>query len=94
MHAIGVRELKNRLSRYLALVREGERVVVTDRGKPVAVLGPMEGKDGRNLSRAQRAGALARRGLITLPRGTPDLSTRPVAIRGEPISRTLIRDRR
>ena len=37
MHAIGVRELKNRLTRYLALVMEGQRVVVTDRGKPVAV---------------------------------------------------------
>lgn len=94
MHAIGVRDLKNRLTRYLALIKEGERVVVTDRGKPVAVLGPIEGQDGRKLSKAQRAAALARRGLITLPHGTPDLRTRPIAIRGEPISRTLIRDRR
>jgi prevent-host-death family protein len=94
MHAIGVRELKNRLTRYLALVREGERIVVTDRGKPVAVLGPVEGADGRRPSRAQRAAILARRGLITLPRGSLDLSSRPVAIRGKPISGTLVRDGR
>ncbi|MBI4241003.1 MAG: type II toxin-antitoxin system Phd/YefM family antitoxin [Candidatus Rokubacteria bacterium] len=94
MHTIGVRELKNHLTRYLGLVREGERVVVTDRGKPVAVLGPVEGRDGRKPSTAQRAAALARRGLITLPQGSPDLRTKPVRIRGEPISRTLIRDRR
>ncbi len=94
MQAVGVRELKNRLTRYLALIKEGERVVVTDRGKPVAVLGPVEGTDGRKLSKAHRAAVLARRGLIALPHGIPDLSTRPVVIRGEPISRTLIRDRR
>jgi antitoxin (DNA-binding transcriptional repressor) of toxin-antitoxin stability system len=40
MRAIGVRELKNRLSEYLRLVRGGERVLVTDRGKVVAELGP------------------------------------------------------
>jgi prevent-host-death family protein len=94
MHAVGVRELKNRLTRYLALVRGGERIVVTDRGKPVAVLGPVAGANGRKPSTAHRAAALARRGLITLPHGTPDLRTRPVAIQGEAISRTLIRDRR
>jgi len=94
MQTVGVRELKNRLTRYLALIKEGERVVVTHRGKPVAVLGPVEGLDGRKPSKAEQLAALARRGLITLPQGTPDLRTRPVAIRGEPISRTLIRDRR
>lgn len=94
MHAIGVRELKNRLTRYLALVKEGKRVVVTDRGRPVAVLAPVGAQEGRKPSKAQRVAALARRGMITLPHGTPDLTTRPVAVRGEPISRTLIRDRR
>ncbi len=48
----------------------------------------------RALSHHEVWQALARRGLITLPQGTPDLRTRPVAIRGEPISLTLIRDRR
>lgn len=35
---IGVRELKARLSHYLRLVESGERIVVTDRGKPSALL--------------------------------------------------------
>jgi antitoxin (DNA-binding transcriptional repressor) of toxin-antitoxin stability system len=38
MKAVGVRELKNRLSEYLRAVREGERVLVTDRGQVVAEL--------------------------------------------------------
>ena len=40
MRAVGVRELKNRLSEYLRLVRLGERVLVTDRGEVIAELGP------------------------------------------------------
>lgn len=35
---VGVRDLKNNLSRYLERVRSGEEVVVTDRGRPVARL--------------------------------------------------------
>ena len=36
MKEVGVRALKNQLSHYLAQVRSGETVVVTDRGRPVA----------------------------------------------------------
>ena len=38
MKAVGVRELKNRLSEYLRLVRNGEEILVTDRGQVVAEL--------------------------------------------------------
>ena len=38
MKAVGVRELKNRLSEYLRLVRNGEEILVTDRGEVVAEL--------------------------------------------------------
>lgn len=36
MRTVKVAELKNRLSAYLQLVREGEEVVVKDRDRPVA----------------------------------------------------------
>jgi antitoxin (DNA-binding transcriptional repressor) of toxin-antitoxin stability system len=38
MKAVGIRELKNRLSEYLRLVRSGEEILVTDRGEVVAEL--------------------------------------------------------
>jgi len=38
MKAVGVRELKNRLSEYLRLVRGGEEILVTDRGQVIAEL--------------------------------------------------------
>ena len=39
---VGVRELRQNLSRYLRRVARGERLEVTERGKPVAVLGPVD----------------------------------------------------
>ncbi len=42
MEEIGVRELRQHASRWLARVQAGETFVVTDRGRPVARLGPLE----------------------------------------------------
>ena len=41
MHSVGVRELRQNASRYLALVKCGESVQVTERGQPVALLVPV-----------------------------------------------------
>lgn len=40
MITVASKELKNRLGRYLAAVRSGDTVQVTDRGRPVACLVP------------------------------------------------------
>jgi prevent-host-death family protein len=41
MEEVGIRELKASLSRYLGKVKEGETVVVTERGKPIARIVPV-----------------------------------------------------
>lgn len=38
---VGVRELRQNLSKYLRRVASGERLEVTERGRPVAVLAPL-----------------------------------------------------
>lgn len=38
MHIVGVRELKNRLTYYQGLTKEGDRIIVTDRVTTIAVL--------------------------------------------------------
>lgn len=38
---VGVRELRDNLSRYLERVRAGEEVVVTDRGRAIARVSPV-----------------------------------------------------
>lgn len=40
---VGIRELKAKLSAYVELAARGETLTVTDRGKPVATLGPPPG---------------------------------------------------
>jgi antitoxin (DNA-binding transcriptional repressor) of toxin-antitoxin stability system len=40
MRAVGIRELKNKLSHYVHLVEAGESVLVTDRGTVVAEMHP------------------------------------------------------
>jgi len=42
MVTVGSRELKNRLGKYLGLVRKGQTLQITDRGKRVALLVPAQ----------------------------------------------------
>lgn len=46
MISIGVRELRRDASQWLARVRAGETIVVTDRGRPVARLAPLTPTSG------------------------------------------------
>lgn len=38
---VGIRELRDGLSRFLGSVTEGNRIVVTDHGKPIAEIRPL-----------------------------------------------------
>jgi prevent-host-death family protein len=44
--SVGIRELRQHLSVYLRRVEQGETLEVTERGRPVAVLGPLPEKLG------------------------------------------------
>lgn len=44
---VGIRELKNGLSKYIDRVRAGGEVIVTDRGRPVARLSAVDASDDR-----------------------------------------------
>lgn len=49
MERIGVRELRQHASRYLARVESGESLEVTDRGRPVALLVPVKSDPWQSL---------------------------------------------
>jgi prevent-host-death family protein len=55
MSSVGVRELRQRASELLRRVQAGEAIEITDRGRPVALLGPLP--DDR-LARLRAAGDL------------------------------------
>lgn len=61
MERVGVRELRQNLSVYLRRVRGGEKLEVTERGRPVAVLQPIVAADDR-LARLEERGIPVRRG--------------------------------
>ena len=69
MKAVGIRELKARLSEYVRLVRSGEVVLVTDRGEVVAELAPPR-TTRRTTSDEAGIDDLVTRGLMT--RGAPN----------------------
>ena len=54
---VGVRELRQNLSVYLARIARGETLEVTDRGQPVAILAPLP-KPTSVLERLKREGRL------------------------------------
>src|SRR2546428_9112166 len=66
MRAVGLRALKNRLSEYVRLAAPGETVLVTDRARVVAELGPPRESRSPLLADARLAEAV-RRGWITPP---------------------------
>ena len=39
---VGVRDLKNNLSRYIDRVQQGDEIIVTEHGKPVARLSAVD----------------------------------------------------
>lgn len=61
MVRVSVTEAKNRLSALLDRVREGETVLITDRGIPVAQLAPpVAESDDDRLARLERKGIIRR----------------------------------
>ena len=64
---VGIAELRQNLSEYLRRVERGERLVVTDRNRPVAELGPPPAT-GDALDRLIAAGRVSR----PLRRGLPE----------------------
>ena len=93
MGAVGVRELKNRLTYYLRRARKGEEVIVTDRGRPVAVLQSLQHLD-RASALETRLARLAALGIVTLPTRKGFGRNRPLRISGPPVSRAILEDRR
>jgi prevent-host-death family protein len=95
MRTASVSETKARLSALLDLVRAGETVTITDRGRPVARLVPAVGRDeGDDEARLQR---LERAGLIRRPKERLDIEAflaQPKAKSRESVLEALLEERR
>jgi prevent-host-death family protein len=88
---IGARELKTRLGAYLREVREGNTIIVTDRGEPVAELRPLPRGGTTEKARLDELVAL---GKLTHGSRKALSSFRPIPLEGRPVSETIAEDRK
>jgi len=87
---IGLREANQKFSKAMKAVRAGEEVVLTERGKPIAVIKPINRKlAGEAVIRRLEAAGLLR--AASKPYLLPPWRARKV--KGAPLSKTLREER-
>jgi prevent-host-death family protein len=90
VNTVGIRELKTHLSRYLKRVRSGARLVVTERGRSIATISPVEAP--ADVAWAQQ---LVAEGRAHWSGGKPTGASNPVSVTGKrSASSVVIEDRR
>jgi antitoxin (DNA-binding transcriptional repressor) of toxin-antitoxin stability system len=66
MAMIKIADLKNNLSRHLAIVKQGGQITVLDRDRPIARIIPFSAADpGSEAAGAERLADLVRQGVLT-----------------------------
>lgn len=93
MSTVGIKELKNKLTQYLRRAKQGEEIVVTERGRPIAVIQPI-GAEVPVTTLEARLARLAAQGRLTLPTAKPLREVRLARVKGTPLSRVILEERR
>jgi len=93
MIEVGVRQLRNGLTRYLKLVAKGQAVLVTSRKRPVAMIRKPDQVSAQ--TEEDVIAALVAEGKLIGPvKRRPFKPFKPIKMRGKPLSQTIIEDRR
>ncbi len=87
MRAVGIKELNNRLSEYVRLAESGETVLVTNRDRIVAEIGPPR-KTGNPLADNPRLAEMVRKGHLS-PARSPRKGPPPSGKRVAPLAQLL-----
>ncbi|MGH7164215.1 MAG: type II toxin-antitoxin system Phd/YefM family antitoxin [Nitrospiraceae bacterium] len=87
---LGLQEANQKFSKAVKAVKAGQEVILTERGKPIAVIKPLNGleKEKTTIRRLEAAGLL--RAAVN-PRPMP--LWKPRRLKGEPLSK-ILRDER
>lgn len=93
MITAGIRDLKNQLPKYIELVKKGEAVIITNRGKPVAILHDLSSVE-IDAGQDEVLASLAAAGKVRLPvRASGIRKFKYTVIKGKSISETIVEDR-
>lgn len=89
---MGLREANQRFSKAIKAVKEGKEVILTERGKAIAVIKPLAPKEDQEaVIRRLEAEGILRPALKRGPMPTP--TWRPFRIKGKPMSQTISEER-
>lgn len=86
---VGVREFRDRLTHFLKRVRAGKELILTDRGKPIAVIKPFSAKDPWE----QQLIEMEAKGLIRRPTKPGPIRGCRVKMKGKLLSQMVIEER-
>ncbi len=89
MDTVGIRELKTHLSRHLKRVRAGARLLVTERGRSIATISPVDAPASLNWVHE-----LVAAGHAQWSGGKPGGAKRPTKVTGNAASAVVLEDRR
>ncbi len=93
MKTVGSREFKNRMGRYMKAVRQGQSLLLTERGKPVAKVVPPDPEPAEEPTLTDVLKKLEAEGKIRLAK-RPLGKLRAIPSRGKSASEMIIEDRR
>jgi prevent-host-death family protein len=92
MVTAGIKELKNQLSRYIGLVKKGDDVLITERGRVIARIVK---EDSSSSSLRQALQPLILKGQVLMPmRDIKRDVPRPIELPGKAVSDIVVEDRR
>ncbi len=88
MNTVGIRELKNRLTHYVRLAKQGTEIIITERGEPVALMQRLQ--DVREpKSRDTHLAQLGAQGRLILPSG-PAIRVKRIRLKGPSVAKAVV----
>ena len=89
---MGLREANQRFSKAIKAVKAGKEVVLTERGKPIAIIKPLKPiEDEQAVIRRLEAEGILRPAVKRGPMPKP--TWKPVRVKGKPMSQTISEER-
>jgi len=89
---MGLREANQQFSKAIKAVKAGKEVILTERGKPIAVIKPLQQEETLDATiRRLEAEGILRPALKRGPMPTP--TWKPIRVKGKPMSQTISEER-
>ncbi len=89
---MGLREANQQFSKAMKAVKAGKEVILTERGKPIAVIKPLQQEETLDaMIRRLEAEGILRPALKRGPMPRP--TWKPIRVKGKPMSQTISEER-